>query len=134
MTKIYIIGSRGHIGRYKIGITGNLKNRLKGISKGIKSDAYVIFSCPLILAYFWEQLLHVVYSPLNAKMEGSGKTEWFWMVAPITPIILICIFFCLEIMAIVATTLWVANINPFQNQPPVSSHKSEIKKVKHRTQ
>lgn len=135
MTRIYVIGSTGHIGRYKIGISKNVGNRKKEISKAIKSDAYVIFSCPLLFAYVWEQLLHLVYSPLNCKsMQGSGRTEWFYMIAPITPIIFICFFFCLEIAAIVTLVLTVTKFNQVQNQYQKSSEKkSVVKSVKHRT-
>ena len=111
MKKIYIMGSLSHIGRYKIGISKNVTNRRKNISESIKSDVFVIFSCPLLFAYFWEQLLHVVYSPLNASMKGSGKTEWFWMFAPITPILFILTFFCLELGVITWAVLWLNDIN-----------------------
>jgi len=138
MTKVYVLGSRGHIGRYKIGISKRqLSSRTREVSKAIKSDAYVVFACPLIFAYVWEQLLHIVYKPLNANMgKGDGHSEWFWLIAPITPILFICFFFCLEMVAIVTVSFAVNNyFNPPQKQvQTVEKNQTLTKRVKHRTQ
>ena len=99
--KIYIMGATHHIGRYKIGISKNVANRRKNIEKSIDGNVYVIFVWNLFFAYFWEQTLHRIYSPLNDKnFKGSGRTEWFWMIAPITPILFILLFSAIEIGAI----------------------------------
>jgi hypothetical protein len=43
-------------------------------------------------------------------MHGSGKTEWFWFVFPVTPIVLLIAVFIIQILVlvgIVAGVLWV---------------------------
>lgn len=121
--KIYVMGSTRHMCRYKIGISKNVENRRKNIESSIKGGVYVIFSCPLLAAYFWEQLLHLIYSPFNdRKMKGSGRTEWFWLFVPVTPILLICTIFCLEIGSIGAGVILT-----IQAITPQTEHRQGVK-------
>ena len=125
--KIYVMGSTAHVCRYKIGISKNVANRRKNIESTIEGRVYVIFSCPLLFAYFWEQLLHGIYAPLNVKnMKGSGRTEWFTMIAPITPILLILAAFCFELSVIGAMVIGAVNFTIPQTQ---SSFSYEVQKV-----
>lgn len=99
--KIYIMGNTAHTCLYKIGISKNVKNRKNEIQKTMGGRVYVIFSWNLIFAFFWEQLLHRMYGVLNAKgIRGSGKTEWFRLILPITPILWIIFFWAIELVGI----------------------------------
>ena len=89
MRHIYVMGNTRYLFRYKIGISNNVVNRRDCIDKSLGGSVYVIFSIKLHYAYFLEQTLHGIYYPLNARMKGSGKTEWFWFIFPFSPILLI---------------------------------------------
>ncbi len=82
---IYVLGNSRYLFRYKIGISKSVENRTKGIECTLRGYTYEIFAAKFFFARNIEQFLHTVYSPLNARMKGSGKTEWFWMVLPISP-------------------------------------------------
>lgn len=97
---VYVLGSTQYIFRYKIGISNFTKRRVKNISESIKGDAYKIISLPMpfFCAKKVESALHRLYKPLNAKMYGSGKTEWFWFIFPVTPIILLVLAYILQLV------------------------------------
>ncbi len=82
---IYVLGNSRYLFRYKIGIAKSVENRTKGIESTLRGYTYEIFAAKFFFARNIEQLMHTFYSPLNARMKGSGKTEWFWMVLPISP-------------------------------------------------
>ncbi|MBL7814517.1 MAG: GIY-YIG nuclease family protein [Saprospiraceae bacterium] len=82
---IYILGNTRYLFRYKIGIAKSVENRRKGIKSTLNGYTYEIFAARFFFAESIEQTLHDIYRPLNARMKGSGKTEWFWMVLPISP-------------------------------------------------
>ncbi len=86
---IYVLGNSRYLFRYKIGIAKSVENRTKGIENTLRGYTYEIFAAKFFFARNIEQFLHTVYSPLNARMKGSGKTEWFWMVLPISPTIVL---------------------------------------------
>lgn len=86
---IYVLGNTRYLFRYKIGIAKSVENRTKGIESTLRGSTYEIFAAKFFFARNIEQMMHTVYSPLNARMKGSGKTEWFWMVLPISPTILL---------------------------------------------
>ena len=92
---IYVLGNTRHLFRYKIGIAKSVDNRKQNIGNTLRGYTYEIFAAKFFFAHSIEQLLHGVYSPLNARMKGSGKTEWFWMVIPVSP-------------TIVLSALWIA--------------------------
>jgi hypothetical protein len=93
---IYILGNTRYLFRYKIGIAGNVDNRKRGIDNSISGTTYEIFSVKIFYAQRIEQLLHALYRPLHARMYGSGHTEWFWMVLPVTPTVLLSMIFMLQ--------------------------------------
>jgi T5orf172 domain len=96
---IYILGNTRYLFRYKIGIARNVENRKRGIDSTLNGTTYEIFSVKVFYAQRIEQFLHSVYRPLHARMYGSGHTEWFWMVLPVTPTVLLAlIFVCQWIM------------------------------------
>ena len=82
---IYVLGNSHHLFRYKIGIAKSVEIRKMSIQSTLNGYTYEIFAAKFFFAHSIEQFLHGVYSPLNARMKGSGKTEWFWMVLPISP-------------------------------------------------
>jgi T5orf172 domain len=82
---IYVLGNTRYLCRYKIGIAKSVENRTRSIESSLKGTTYEIFSAKFFFARRIEQFLHGVYRPLNARMKGSGKTEWFWMIFPVTP-------------------------------------------------
>ncbi len=91
---IYVLGNTRYWFRYKIGIAKCVEHRTKGIERTLQGYTYEIFAAKFFFAHTIEQHLHSVYRPLNARMKGSGKTEWFWMILPITP-------------TMVLATLWI---------------------------
>ena len=93
---IYILGNTRYLFRYKIGIARNIENRTRTINSSLKGSTYEIFSVKVFFAQRIEQFLHGVYSPLSARMHGSGKTEWFWLTLPVSPMILLTLIFVLQ--------------------------------------
>lgn len=93
---IYILGNTRYLFRYKIGIARNIENRTRSINNSLKGSTYEIFSVKVFFAKRIEQFLHGVYSPLSARMHGSGKTEWFWLTLPVSPMILLTLIFILQ--------------------------------------
>ena len=93
---IYILGNTRYLFRYKIGIARNIDNRTRSINSSLKGSTYEIFSVKVFFAQRIEQFLHGVYSPLSARMHGSGKTEWFWLTLPVSPMILLTLIFVLQ--------------------------------------
>ena len=86
---IYILGNTHHLFRYKIGIAKSVDNRKRNIGNTLRGYTYEIFAAKFFFAHDIEQFMHSVYRPLNAGMKGSGKTEWFWMLIPVSPTILL---------------------------------------------
>ncbi len=93
---IYVLGNTRYLFRYKIGIARNIDNRTRSINNSLKGSTYEIFSVKVFFAQRIEQLLHGLYSPLSARMHGSGKTEWFWLTLPVSPVILLSLIFILQ--------------------------------------
>lgn len=93
---IYVLGNSRYLFRYKIGIAKSVENRTKGIESTLRGYTYEIFAAKFFFAESIEQTLHVVYKPLNARMKGSGKTEWFWMVLPISPTLVLSALWILQ--------------------------------------
>ena len=93
---IYILGNTRHLFRYKIGISTSIERRRSDISKTVRGEVYEIYGAQFFFAEKIEYLMHMIYRPLNAKMYGTGKSEWFWMVLPITPTILLIIIWLLQ--------------------------------------
>jgi len=87
--------------RYKIGVSKAVGNRRKQVDKSMRGKVTVIFSAPVIGAYQLEALLHFLYNPLKTKMHGSGKTEWFFFVYPLTPMLIITVVSILQLLVIV---------------------------------
>lgn len=86
---IYVLGNTRHVFRYKIGIAKSVESRRKNISNSLRGHTYEIFSAKFFFARDIEQFMHGVYRPLNARMQGSGKTEWFWMLLPVSPTVML---------------------------------------------
>ena len=94
---IYVMGNTNHLFKYKIGIAENVERRRKEIQQSLGGTQYVIMYFEYWIAPTLEAFLHTIYSPLHVKrMRGSGHTEWFWMIFPVTPIIFLCIFKLLQ--------------------------------------
>jgi hypothetical protein len=104
---IYVLGNWSYPFRYKIGIARNVDKRKAGINRSMNGRIYDIFWIKVLFAMRIEQFLHWIYSPLSARMSGSGKTEWFWMLFPVTPILLLCILFLLQLAFIPAMVVGV---------------------------
>lgn len=97
---IYILGNTRYIFRYKIGIARNLDNRTRSINNSVSGNTYEIFSVKVFFAQRIEQFLHGIYSPLSANMQGSGKTEWFWLTLPVSPLLLLTLIFMIQWISI----------------------------------
>lgn len=104
---IYVLGNLSYPFRYKIGIARSVEKRKAGISRSIKGRVFDIFWIKVLFAHQIEGFLHWLYSPLHARMSGSGYTEWFWMIFPVTPILLLIIIWALEILVIPAAIVAV---------------------------
>jgi hypothetical protein len=99
---IYVLGNWAYPFRYKIGIARDVDKRKANIDKSMTGHIYDLFWIKVIYAQRIEQLLHGLYSPLSAKMRGSGKTEWFWMIFPVTPILLLILIWAIQICLVPA--------------------------------
>jgi hypothetical protein len=97
---IYILGSTHYPFRYKIGIAKSTENRQDQINKTLRGSVYEIFRVKVFYARKMEHLLHLIYSPLHAKMSGSGRTEWFWMIFPVTPCLMLVLILLLQVLGI----------------------------------
>jgi hypothetical protein len=109
---IYVLGNSRYLCRYKIGIAKSVENRTKNIEGSLKGNTYEIFAARFFFAQKIEQSFHKVYSPLSAKMQGSGKTEWFWMLLPVTPVVFLSLLWILQwifIPTAVATAFYLWN-------------------------
>ncbi len=93
---IYVLGNTRHLFRYKIGIAKSVDNRRKNIGNSLKGYTYEIFAAKFFFARNIEQFMHGVYKPLNAQMQGSGKTEWFWMLIPVSPTLVLSVLWLLQ--------------------------------------
>jgi hypothetical protein len=112
MREVYIMRSTRHVFRYKIGISYDSRKRRKNISASISSEVYIIFSAKFYYAEFIEKAMHALYSPLNAKMHGSGKGEWFWFFLPISPVLLLSIIWVFQsLIAPIAIIYFIYQIN-----------------------
>ena len=89
MREVYVMGHTRYYFRYKIGISYNSKKRQKSISETMKGDAYIIFRAKFYFAEMIEAMMHWIYRPFNARMTGNGKTEWFWLIVPVSPILIL---------------------------------------------
>jgi T5orf172 domain len=107
---IYILGNTRYWFRYKIGIAHDVEMRKRSIASSQKGDIVEFFAAKFFFSQRIEQFFHFLYKPLNARMKGSGKTEWFWMFLPITPTILLCILWVLQwilVPSLVATLAYL---------------------------
>ncbi|MDZ7876595.1 MAG: GIY-YIG nuclease family protein [Saprospiraceae bacterium] len=93
---IYVLGNTRYLFRYKIGIAKSVENRTRSIESSLRGTTYEIFAARFFFARRIEQFLHTVYSPLNARMKGSGKTEWFWMILPVTPTVFLMVLWIVQ--------------------------------------
>ena len=93
---IYILGNTHHLFRYKIGISNSIERRTKDINKTLRGDVYEIFGAQFFFAKRIEGLMHTIYRPFGAKMYGTGKSEWFWMLVPVSPSILLGFIWVLQ--------------------------------------
>jgi len=72
-----------YTGKRKLGVSTIPTLRANQVSKTIKGDAVVAYSFRLFFAYQVEGILHFIFHPINTKMTGSGKTEWFKPAIPL---------------------------------------------------
>lgn len=93
---IYVLGNSRHLFRYKIGISDNVNRRTREIECGLSGDTFEIFAAKFFFSQKIETFLHFLYRPLHARMAGSGRSEWFWMFLPVTPTILLSVFWVLQ--------------------------------------
>ena len=93
---IYVLGNTRYLCRYKIGIAKSVENRTRGIESSLKGTTYEIFAARFFFSRRIEQFMHGLYEPLNARMKGSGKTEWFWMLFPVTPTVFLAFLWVLQ--------------------------------------
>jgi T5orf172 domain len=102
---IYVLGNWAYPFRYKIGIAKSVEKRKAGIDRSQRGKIYDLFWIKVLFAHQIEGFLHWLYAPLNARMSGSGHTEWFWMIFPFTPILLLIIVWALQILIIPAAVV-----------------------------
>jgi T5orf172 domain len=107
---IYVLGNTRYICRYKIGIAKSVENRTRGIESSLRGTTYEIFAARFFFARRIEHFLHGVYRPLNARMHGSGKTEWFWMVFPVSPTVILSALWIVQWCLIPLTVVGLAYV------------------------
>lgn len=101
----------------KIGITGNLQQRKKGVSDTTFGIAVPVLVFYLYNAHGLEQWLHRVLAPLNVRLKGSGGTEWFLVFGLIIalPILLIrqIVDFTVVVAVVMIASVVIAKISIF---------------------
>ena len=93
---IYILGNTRYWFRYKIGIARDVETRKRSIAGSQKGDVYEIFAAKFFFSQRIEKTFHFLYAPLNASMKGSGRTEWFWMILPVSPTLLLSVLWLMQ--------------------------------------
>lgn len=89
---------------FKVGISKNVAVRKKYIDESAWGNVLMLFVGKLSNAYKWEQRIHKALSWCNVRYMGSGKTEYFLIIA--LPIALsIFIWAKYRILIIVAASL-----------------------------
>ena len=73
---IYCLVNIPFIFLFKIGITGNMRYRLRDINETTFGWCIPVFFCRIWGAYYLEQALLWVLGPLKWQMNGSGGSEW----------------------------------------------------------
>jgi hypothetical protein len=111
---IYVLGNWAYPFRYKLGIAKDVEKRKTGINKGQRGKVYDIFWIKVFFAHQIEGFLHLLYAPLNAKMTGSGHTEWFWMIFPVSPILILIAVWLLQLFLLPAMVVgglyWILSV------------------------
>lgn len=74
---------------WKIGIANSADRRRQEVDNSTAGTVRVVTSCQLYFAYALEQIMHFIYAPLNQRVKGSGGTEWFFFLVPISPFLII---------------------------------------------
>jgi hypothetical protein len=94
----------------KIGISKNTKKRRKQISDSVPGFVVPIFCLPLLYAQEIEQWLHKSLAWMNVPFVGSGKTEYFFILAIIPALITMILVFALERLVYVTIAIIVLKI------------------------
>lgn len=93
-TKVYCMSNWPKFWVSKFGITDNTKARVRNVSETTFGTAYHIIP-PFTLAWghACEGFVHALYFLFNAPFrKGSGRTEWFLNINPITCLFLWAMF------------------------------------------
>ena len=79
---IYLLINFPYVNRIKIGITGNLSARTKNITETTKGRAITVIALRMFWAWQIEKSIHRCLSKFHSPFsEGSGRTEWFNVLA-----------------------------------------------------
>lgn len=85
----------------KIGITTNVANRKRNISESIFGIAFPVVVFYLYDAHGFEQFLHRMLKPFHIPFHGSGKTEWFFVLALVLAIPLLILRQLIDFIVVV---------------------------------
>lgn len=107
---LYVMSSSRYPLRYKIGISKNPKLRREQIDQSMRGSVRIETTVKVFFPYFWEQLLHSILFLFNARMHGSGKTEWFWLFLSPIPVLLVWLCFAVETSGIIAIVTFAATM------------------------
>jgi hypothetical protein len=81
---IYLGMSTRNPGRIKIGIARDVDLRWKAIGRSMKGRQFPIFSLPCFFADWFEAHLHRVMKRFNRPVKGSGGSEFFSYLNPLS--------------------------------------------------
>ena len=100
LKSVYVMWSLDFPWRAKIGISHDPKSRRNSIQTSIRQalrrdvDVNILIQIPLLHARMIEGGLHNALRRLECKsMTGSGYTEWFWFLNPVTFIFVWLLFY-----------------------------------------
>jgi hypothetical protein len=81
---IFIYSIRQGIGKRKIGVTNYPRQRIKSIRSTYPRARWAVLLPTPFIAYFLEKFFHRLLRFFQVTRRGSGRTEWFQLIWPLT--------------------------------------------------
>lgn len=93
---------------FKLGIGGSWQKRMQGISGTMPGFVIPIFLVWLPFAYQIEQWMHRKMKRFGVRYIGSGKTEWFFIIAIMFALPILAAFFFAFVSILVFAGVYAA--------------------------
>jgi len=110
-TYVYVLNNFPYFWKFKFGISDKPKYRARGVSDTTPGEVGTLIAMRIPFGYQFEQFVHFVYAPLRRPFEqGSGRSEWFLGLSPITFLIMLT----LELTGVNADVLnWFQSVTQY---------------------